>query len=222
MKLLKQGLRDVAAIALSTFEGISAAIGGGDLKLAGEIAVSGLRLVWEEFFHFISVAWAGLKWAVRDVWDDFRFGVLKAAENIKAAFQQAFAVLKALAINTLNQLAARVLASLVAPAKALQKLHPGNKTFNAALADVEKIMYAFSGTGMADPTADIASIEEKRLAMEKKITALEEERRKSREKGLLDEVKAADDRLARFKAEHAALVALAKDRSQAAGGGLGC
>ncbi len=72
----------LAAFFQRVWGGIRDAIAGGDLKLAGEVAMAGLRVAWERGTLELRKVWEGLKGAVLKTWEGLVHGLLAAWEHV--------------------------------------------------------------------------------------------------------------------------------------------
>lgn len=65
----------VAGIAVQAWRGIADALAAGDLQLAAEIALEGLKIVWYEALAWIKQKWVDLKTKLINIWYDLIYGL---------------------------------------------------------------------------------------------------------------------------------------------------
>lgn len=65
----------VAGIAAQAWQGIADALAAGDLQLAAEIALEGLKIVWYEALAWIKQKWVDLKTKLINIWYDLIYGL---------------------------------------------------------------------------------------------------------------------------------------------------
>jgi len=65
----------VAGIAVQAWQGIADAMAAGDLQLAAEIALEGLKIVWYEALAWIKQKWVDLKTKLINIWYDLIYGL---------------------------------------------------------------------------------------------------------------------------------------------------
>ena len=84
--------RTMADAAVESWAGIASAMRRGDLAAAGEIALAGLTIAWQQALLSIRTLWEGFKRYLGDSWSvitaGFRMAFVDAAEGIKSVFAE--------------------------------------------------------------------------------------------------------------------------------------
>ncbi|HOA51054.1 MAG TPA: phage tail tape measure protein [Thermogutta sp.] len=84
---LGQGFQWIAELAGKTWKGISDALASGNLALAGEIAMAGLKTAWYEAMLWIQGRWIAFKAKIVDIWYGAVYGIAQMALTGFAALQ---------------------------------------------------------------------------------------------------------------------------------------
>lgn len=85
----------VSEIAIKAWNGISDAIAAGDLQLAAEIALEGLKILWYEAIAWIQKKWLDLKTALVTIWYNTIYGIAQLALTGIAGIQNLWVNLQA-------------------------------------------------------------------------------------------------------------------------------
>jgi hypothetical protein len=88
---LGQGFQWIADIAGKTWKGISDALAAGNLALAAEIGLNGLKVAWYEALIWIQERWIGFKAKILDIWYSAVYGIAQMALTGFAALQTLWA-----------------------------------------------------------------------------------------------------------------------------------
>jgi TP901 family phage tail tape measure protein len=84
---LGEGFQWIAEIAGKTWQGISDALASGNLALAGEIAMNGLKVAWYEALLWIQERWIAFKAKILDIWFSVVYGIAQLALTGFSALQ---------------------------------------------------------------------------------------------------------------------------------------
>jgi hypothetical protein len=82
-----KGFQWVSDIAIKAWHGISAALAAGDITLAAQIAIAGLKIAWYEALAWIKGKWLAFKNAIITTWYDAVYGIAQMALTGFAAVQ---------------------------------------------------------------------------------------------------------------------------------------
>ena len=95
---MRQKLAELGQWFERVWGGIRDALAAGDLKLAGEIAMAGLKVAWVAGMKYLTDKWVDFKSVVVQTWSDVTFAIVDYAatawDNLKIGFHEAVAGLK--------------------------------------------------------------------------------------------------------------------------------
>jgi len=92
---LGQGFQWIADIAGKTWKGISDALAAGNLALAAEIGLNGLKVAWYEALLWIQERWIGFKAKILDIWYSAVYGIAQMTLTGLAGIQTLWVNLQA-------------------------------------------------------------------------------------------------------------------------------
>lgn len=93
-------------IATQAWQGITDAIAAGDLELAAQIAMAGLKIVWYEALAWLKQKWIDFKKSILDIWYDAVFGLarlfLEAVTGIQLIWTSLQSTFRKLWVRTIS------------------------------------------------------------------------------------------------------------------------
>ncbi len=211
------GLSAVFDTLKTTIGGVLDAMRAGDFEKAGKIAVAGLTVVWLEFRESFTAMWGALKVTVGNFWTDLKLGAQLTFSDISAFGESAFEWLGTTIGNVFRAIARAILSTAIMVGEALNKLDPSNRLLTA-IAVAKGVR---SGLTDVDPTARLDEIEADRAAEARGLALDARAEKKERADRAAGDLLAAQERLAKAKAELAALTAAPAVQDFGGGGDFG-
>lgn len=196
---VKNGLVGALDTLKSTFQGVGDALAKGDFALAGKVAFAGLKVLWLDLVHSLTLTWAAFKTVFVEGWHDAVTSVALTLNDLMSWVNKAFTSMGAFIYNVFRGIEVAALEAAITAAEAARKIDP-----TGAAKDVSewatRARDAAKGA-MRDAEAEKAAIEAGRKGVEDILKGDAEREKKDRERERAKDVVAAADDVAKAKAE---------------------